>query len=132
MLRQLAVGNTKRLAIIAGVAILGLGFLYLLGRSFTAESINVPGTCLDSEDRFYSKGMQNIREALENRLRGRFGKSGVVKSIDVLEKYQESNSDFLTVEASFVFDVALLPDDKGTLTAKVTKECNVVSLNLEY
>ena len=132
MLGQFALGDTKRLVILAGVVIIGVGFLYLLGRSFTAERINVPGTCLDSEDRFYSKGMQNIRQALENRLRGRFGRRGVVKSIDVLEKYQEENSDFLTVEASFVFDVSLLPDDKGTLTAKVTKECSVVSLNLEY
>ena len=132
MLRQLAVGNTRRLAIIAGVAILGLGFLYLLGRSFTAESINVPGTCLDSEDRFYSKGMQNIHQDVEKRLQSRYGKGGVVKSIDVLEKYQENNSDFLTVEASFVFDVPKNFDKDGTLTARVTKECNVVSLNLRY
>ena len=132
MLGQLAVGNTKRLIILAGAVTIGVGFLYLLGRSFTAESINVPGTCLDNEDRFYSKGMQNIHYDLERRLQGRFGKNGMVKSIDVLEKYQENNSDFLTVEASFVFDVPRLLDKKGTLTAKVTKECNVVSLNLEY
>ena len=132
MLRQLAVGNTKRLVILAGVVIVGVGFLYILGRSFTAESINVPGTCLDSEDRFYSKGMQNVRQDLEERLQSRYGKGGFVKNIDVLEKYQEPNSDFLTVEGSFVFDVPKNFDKEGTLTAKVAKECNVVSLNLEY
>ena len=41
MLGQLAAGNTKRLVILAGVVIIGLGFLYLLGRSFAAESIRI-------------------------------------------------------------------------------------------
>ena len=132
MLGQLAAGNTKRLVILAGVVIIGLGFLYLLGRSFAAENTNPAATCLDNEERFYSKGMENVRQSLENRLRSRFGKDSVVKSLDVLEKSQAYNSDFLTVEASFVLDVPRSPDERGTLTAKMTKECNVISLNLEY
>ena len=101
-------------------------------RSFAAENTNPAATCLDNEERFYSKGMENVRQSLENRLRSRFGKDSVVKSLDVLEKSQAYNSDFLTVEASFVLDVPRSPDERGTLTAKMTKECNVISLNLEY
>ena len=49
-----------------------------------------------------------------------------MKSLDVLEKSQEHTTlTFLTVEASFVLDVPRSPDEKGTLTAKMTKECNV-------
>ena len=101
MLGQLAAWNTKRLVILAGVVIIGLGFLYLLGRSFAAENTNPAATCLDNEERFYSKGMENVRQSLENRLRSRFGKDSVVKSLDVLEKSQAYNSDFLTCGSKF-------------------------------